>query len=172
MLHNSRIMPKPAAPDYPAHLPDFCNLGVTLRIFLGAEGLGAGDCLAARRACARGVGGLCGAVGGAATGAVADTGAAVPGATLARGAALSMGCGGSRRVVSGCQRRRQDNDDALVWRCDIAVWLARRSECAGLGRPAVGLFPHARPGAVARADRGALAGVAGAHPARIFCSTA
>ena len=32
-------MPKPAAPDYPAHLPDFCNLGVTLRIFLGVEGL-------------------------------------------------------------------------------------------------------------------------------------
>ena len=32
-------MPKPAVPDYPAHLPDFCNLGITLRILAGVEGL-------------------------------------------------------------------------------------------------------------------------------------
>lgn len=39
MLHNTPIMPKPTAPDYPAQLPDFCNLGVTLRILAGVEGL-------------------------------------------------------------------------------------------------------------------------------------
>lgn len=38
MLHNNRIMPKPTAPDHPAQLPDFCNLGVTLRIFAWVEG--------------------------------------------------------------------------------------------------------------------------------------
>lgn len=32
-------MPKRAAPDHPAQLPDFCNLGVTLRILVGVEGL-------------------------------------------------------------------------------------------------------------------------------------
>ncbi len=32
-------MPNHAAADYPARLPDFCNLGVTLRIFIGVEGL-------------------------------------------------------------------------------------------------------------------------------------
>ena len=39
MLHNTRIMPKPTASDYPTQLPDFCNLGVTLRILAGVEGL-------------------------------------------------------------------------------------------------------------------------------------
>lgn len=32
-------MPKPDAADYPDRLPDFCNLGVLLRILLGVEGL-------------------------------------------------------------------------------------------------------------------------------------
>lgn len=32
-------MPKPSAADYPDRLPDFCNLGVMLRILLGVEGL-------------------------------------------------------------------------------------------------------------------------------------
>ncbi|WP_124949624.1 sensor histidine kinase [Sulfuriferula thiophila] len=32
-------MPKPEVADYPDRLPDFCNLGVMLRILLGVEGL-------------------------------------------------------------------------------------------------------------------------------------
>ncbi|MDR3391182.1 MAG: histidine kinase [Sulfuriferula sp.] len=32
-------MPKPSTSDYPDRLPDFCNLGVMLRILLGVEGL-------------------------------------------------------------------------------------------------------------------------------------
>ena len=32
-------MPKPSTADYPDRLPDFCNLGVMLRILLGVEGL-------------------------------------------------------------------------------------------------------------------------------------